>query len=58
MHPAWCIGWLRPGMETPIHYALWLGYIDYDRGLPDQYFGYDGNREPTAKWGLWAGIEE
>ena len=57
MYPAWCIGWLRPGMETPLHYALWLGYRNSDQGLPDQFFGTDGNRAPTAVWGHWADIE-
>ena len=35
MHNAYCAGFLRPSLETPLLYALWLGYADFDRGLPD-----------------------
>ena len=50
MHPAYCTGWLRPGMETQMHYCLWLGYNNFDQGLPDQWFGRDANRAPQLAW--------
>ena len=58
MHPAYCAGWLRPGMETPLHYCLWLGYPHYDQGMPDQWLGCDPNRVAPLSWSRRASLDD
>ena len=57
MHAAYCAGWLRHGMETPLPYALWLGYDAFDQGMPDQSLGCDGNRSAPLSWARRAEFE-
>ena len=58
LHQAYCAGWIRHGLETPMHYALWLGYRDFDRGMPDQWFGRCPHRLTSGLWIRWADADD
>ena len=46
---AWRPGFVLPGMENPLQYALWLGQRHFDRGFEDQGFGYDAQHALDAE---------
>ena len=55
---AYCAGWIRHGLETPMHYALWLGYRNFDQGMPDQWFGRCPHRLTSGMWVRWADYDD
>ena len=58
IHQAYCAGWIRHGLETPMHYALWLGQRNFDQGMPDQWFGHCPHRMTSGMWIRLADLDD